>query len=273
MLMKEKSANEKAGFVIIIIMVSIIIIVLLLYFLGIIGKDKPSANIVVDNSVLFKYADKKWSLINKTQYNEINWNKMTIYEEQEKIGKLSIYSNDGKWYLFEEKDGERTPIKVVGDSLFIGGKIKTDFIKFEKEDVSTTDIKYIRKVLDHYKVSREEQERYTYRYKVSYDYDNDGKKEDLFVISNMFSDLPVENTFSFIFINNDGKTKMIYNKVYKGNMNMGGCYSYLYGLIKVEESDVPQIITKCSYYSVSLNNEYGLYQFNNNNYEKLIYTK
>ena len=219
--MKEKSANEKAGFVIIIIMVSIIIIVLLLYFLGIIGKDKPSANIVVDNSVLFKYVDKKWSLINKTQYNEINWNKMTIYEEQEKIGKLSIYSNDGKWYLFEEKDGERTPIKVVGDSLFIGGKIKTNFIKFEKEDVSTTDIKYIRKVLDHYKVSREEQERYTYRYKVSYDYDNDGKKEDLFVVSNMFSDLPVENTFSFIFINNDGKTKMIYNKLYKGNMNMG----------------------------------------------------
>jgi hypothetical protein len=104
-------------------------------------------------------------------------------------------------------------------------------------------------------------------------YDENGKKEDLFVVSNMFSDKPIENTYSLVFINNDGKTKMLYNKLYKGNMNMGGCYAYLYGIIQVEKSDVPQIVTKCSYYSVTLDNEYGLYQFNRNNYELLLYSK
>ena len=271
--MKERSENEKVAIVIIAVMVFIVLVVLVLYFSGILSKNKPSANIIVDNSVFFKYERKKWELVNKQGFSNINWSKVTVYEEGENIGKLSIFSNDGKWYLFEEKGGERTPVKVVGDSIYTGGKIGTKFIKFKREEVNSDDIKYIHKVLDHYKISRVEQNKYTYRYKVSYDFDNDGKKEDLFVVSNMFSDEEIENSFSFIFINNDGKTKMIYNKVYEGNMNMGGCYSYLYGIIQIEKSKVPQIVTKCSYYSVSLKNEYGLYQFNRNNYELLLYSK
>ena len=271
--MKERSTNEKVSIVIICIMLSIIIIVLLLYFLGILGKEKPSANIIVDNKVMFKYTKKKWELVEKKDYSKYNWNKVDVYEEGEKKGRLSLFSNDGKWYLFEEKNGERTPIKVVGDSIYLGGRIDTKFINFEKTQVNSEDIKYIRKVLDYYKVDREEQNNYTYRYKVEYDFDNDGKKEELFVVSNMFSDKPIENTYSFIFINNDGKTKMLYNKIYKGNMNMGGCYAYLYGIIQVEKTKVPQIVTKCSYYSVTIDNEYGLYQFNRNNYELLLYSK
>lgn len=271
--MKERSTNEKVGIVIIGIMLAIILIVVVLYLTGVLNKNKPSANIIVDNKVMFKYSKKEWKLVEEKDYSKYNWNKMTVYEEGENIGNLSIFSNEGKWYLFEEKNGSRTPIKAVGDSIYIGGKINTKFIKFEKEDVNSTDIKYIHKVLDYYKVDREEQNNYTYRYKVSYDFDNDGKKEDMFVVSNMFSDKPVEKSYSFIFINNDGRTKMIYNKLYNSNMNLGGCYAYLYGLIQVEKSDVPQIVTKCSYYSVTLDNEYGLYQFNRNNYELLIYSK
>ena len=89
----------------------------------------------------------------------------------------------------------------------------------------------------------------------------------------MFSDKQIEKSYSFIFINNDGKTKMIYNRVYKNNMNLKGCYAYLYGIIQVEKKDIPQIITKCSSFGVNLNNEYGLYQFNRNNYELLLYSK
>lgn len=271
--MREKSANEKISIYIIIFLISVVVIVLILHFLGVFNKKKPSADIVVDNSVIFKYTKKKWELVEEYDYSDYNWNKFNVYQEQELLGKLSLYTNDGKIYLFEESGGERTPIKVVGDSVFLGGKVNTEFITFEKEDVTNEDKKYISKVLSHYKVSIEEQNKYTYRYKVSYDYDNDGKKEDMFIVSNMFSDEEIENTYSFIFINNDGKTKMLYNKVYNGNMNMGGCYAYLYGLVKIEKSKVPQIITKCSYYSVNLKNEYGLYQFDDNNYELLIYSK
>lgn len=104
--MKERSENEKVAIVIIAIMAVIVLIILILYFTGVLSKNKPSANIIVDNKVMFKFQGKKWNLVNKKEYSKINWSKVTVYEEGKNIGKLSIYSNNGKWYLFEEKMGK-----------------------------------------------------------------------------------------------------------------------------------------------------------------------
>ena len=61
----------------------------------------------------------------------------------------------------------------------------------------------------------------------------------------------------------------------KGNTflaeNKGGGKSF--SPIEVEGTKGSQIITKCSHYSVGNNDEYGLYQFNNNKYQLLLYSK
>ena len=45
------------------------------------------------------------------------------------------------------------------------------------------------------------------------------------------------------------------------------------GIDKVDGTKGSQIITKCGHYSVGNDDEYGLYQFKNNKYQLLLYSK
>ncbi len=272
--MKKRSSNEKAGIYVIIFMLALFVVVIILYVLGIIGKEADSADIIVDNSIMFRYVDDTWIEVEKNSYEEYNWNKYNIFADGEKLGRYSVYSYDKKFYVFNDNNGKRDPVNVVGDSVYLGGKIKTEFYNYKISQLNDEDIKYVTEVLDAYDVKESDQKKYTYRYKVSYDFDNDSKIEDLYVVSNLFSDQEVDDSYSFMFIREDnGKTKLIYNKVYGKNENLMGCYAYLFAIIKIDNSDVPQLVTKCTKYSVGNNSEYGLYQYNNNKYELLIYSK
>ena len=272
--MKNRSSNEKAGIYIIIFMVAIFVVVIVLYLLGIIGKEPPSVNMIIDNNVMYKYVKNRWYEISDNDYEEYNWKKYDIYQSNENIGRYSVYSYDKKFYVFNDNGTKRDPINVVGDGLYLGGNIKSSALKYEYSDLNKNDVDYVHKVLDAYDVDRDDQNKYTYRYKVSFDFDDDSKKEDLFVVSNLFSNEEVNHSFSFIFIRDDtGKTKMIYNRIYNKNENLVGCYAYLFGIIKVDGEDVPKIVTKCSKYSVGNENEYGLYQYKSNKYELLLYSK
>ncbi|MBR4619289.1 MAG: hypothetical protein IKO49_08295 [Bacilli bacterium] len=270
---KNRSTDEKVGIYIILVMILIVLTVFLLYVFGILGKEKPSANIIVDNSIMFKYSKKKWEEVDSENYSDYNWNKYIVYEQGKKKGKYSVFNNDSKFYVFLESSSSRTPINVVGDSIYIGGKINTQFFPFEREDVSSSDLKYIRKVLDSYNISRSDQNKYTYRYKIIYDFDGDNENEEMFIVSNLFSeDEDVNNSFSVIFVRDNNNTKTIYKNVYGKNHNLTGCYAYLFGIIKVDKTKNYQLITKCSHYSV-MPSEYGLYQYDNNNYSLLLYSK
>jgi len=268
--MKEKSTNEKVGIYIVIFLIVLLVVILVLYKLNILGRKPDEANLVIDDEVMFKYSKKKWSIVDQNLYENYNWNKYKVYSDNEYIGKKYVVNMIDKWYVFEKN---RKSVTVPGDKLYLGGKINTDLGKFVKEDFVSSDMNYIHKILDNYKISRDDQNKYTYGYKVSFDFDNDGKDEELFVISNMFSDVEVKNSYSFMFIKDGSNTKIIYNKVYGSGNNLTGCYSYLYGIVKVDGTNNYQLITKCSHYSVSLENEYGLYQYKNNRVEMLIYSK
>lgn len=268
--MEEKSTNEKVGIFIIVFLVSLIIIIIILYLLGVFNRRPNEANIIVDDSVMFKYSKKKWTTVSSNSYSNYNWDKFKIYSNNTYIGTKSIFSTDGKWYVFEKN---REAVNVPGDKLYLGGKIKTTHKSFNQTNVNATDWTYIHKVLDHYKISRDIQNDYTYAFKVNYDFDNDNKNEVMYIVSNLFADHDVSSSYSFIFINDNGNNKVIYGRIYGKGANLSGCYAYLYGIIEVEGAKGSQIITKCSHYSVGNNDEYGLYQFNNNKYQLLLYSK
>ena len=251
--MEDKSTNEKVGIFIIVFLLSLIVIIIILYLLGIFNRRPNEANIIVDDAVMFKYSKKKWVTASPNSYSNYNWDKFKIYSNNTYIGTKSIFTTDGKWYVFEKN---RDAVNVPGDKLYLGGKIKTTHKNFNQTNVNTTDWTYIHKVLDHYKISRDIQNDYTYAF-----------------VSNLFSDHDVSSSYSFIFINDNGNNKVIYGKIYGEGANLSGCYAYLYGIIEVEGTKGSQIITKCSHYSVGNNDEYGLYQFNNNKYQLLLYSK
>lgn len=266
--MKEKSANEKVGIAIIVILISILIIIIVLYLLGVFNKKAKEADIVVDNTVMFKYSKKKWDTVDSKLYENYNWNKYSVYSDNKYLGRYDVVNMMDKWYVFTD---DRTSVDVSGDKLYLGGEIKAKLSAFKKEKL-TSDMVYVHSVLDYYKISRDDQNNYTFGYKVKFDFDDDGKKEELFVISNMFSSRNVDSSYSFMFIRDNDKTKMIYNNVSSGDKNLTGCYAYLFSVIKVEDTKSFQMIMKCSHYSTE-KAEYGLYQYQNNNVELLLYNK
>lgn len=268
--MKEKSTNEKVGIYIIVTLVIILVIVLVLYKLNIFGRKPDEANLVVDDTVMFKYSKKKWSIVNKNLYEDYNWNKYKIYSNNDYYGKKQVVNMVDKWYIFET---DRKPVNIPDNRLYLGGKINTKLFKFESNNFDNKDMTYVHKILDNYKVSRSDQNNYTYGYKVVFDFDNDNSDEILYVVSNMFSEGDFDKSYSFMFIRDGTKTKMIYNKVEGQDMNLKGCYFHLFSIVKVDGINNYQLLTTCSHYSASNENEYGLYQYENNNVQLLLYSK
>ncbi len=271
--MKNKSSNEKVTIFIIIIFILIMVILLVLYFLGIIGGKAPSVDIVLNKDRMITYSKDKWKQVLPKDYEKYDWDKFDVFEEGKKKGNYSLYITDNKFYLFEEKDKERNSITTTEESLYLGGRIKSKFIEFDKEELTDKDNNYIHSVLLKEGVSNSDLNNYLRGYKVTYDFDNDDNKEELFVISNMFAYSVNSNAYSLIFVKDNNKTTFIYKNVVKAKNRYSMCSATLLGLIKIEDSNDVNIITKCGYYSYSNNNEYGVYKNSDNKYELLLYIK
>ena len=271
--MKDRSSNEKATIYLAIFFILVLVVVLVLYFLGIIGGKDPSVDVVLNRDVMITYTKDKWEKVLPKDYIEYNWNKFSVYEEGQKKGTYSLYTPDGDFYLFEVKGKERTPIDSIANSIFIGGKTDSEFVEFEREDFTEEDKTYVKSILKKNDVSDKDLDNYIQGYKIVEDFDNDNEKENMYIISNMFSMQVSDTGYSLIFIKDDDKVNYIYKNVVKESNRYSNCFASLLGLIKIDGNNHVQIITNCKSYSVSNNNEYGIYQNRYNKYELLLYIK
>lgn len=271
--MKNRSSNEKISIYLAIFFILCLVVVLVLYFLGIIGKGAPTVDVVLNKEVVIEYRKEKWQKVSPENYKNYNWNIFGVYEEGKKLGNYSLFISEDDFYLFEVKNKQRTPIDSTEESLYLGGREDSKFIEFNKKDISDEDSEYINFVLKANKVSSSDFSNYLRGYKVVYDFDNDGQKEQMYVLSNIFA-YNINNTaYSLIFIKDGNNTKYIYKDVNDSSKRYSMCSATLLGLIKIDDVDEIQIITKCGYYSSKYHNEFGVYQKGNNDYELLLYVK
>lgn len=271
--MKQRSSNEKLTIYLAIFFILFLVVMLVLYFLGIIGGKEKTVDIVLNKDVIVKYEKDKWEEVKSKDYSNYNWDKFEVYEEGNKKGEYSLYYDDDKFYLFEEKGNKRTPILTLENSLYLGGKKESKFIQFNKEELEDNDTTYITSVLKKNKISDNDLNNYILGYKVVEDFDNDDKKEVMYVISNVFNENVKNNAYSLVFIKDGNNTDYIYKSIGNAENRLNQCRADLLGLIQVEKDENTKIFTKCSYYSYSNNNEYGIYQSRNNTYELLLYIK
>ena len=271
--MKNRSTNEKISIYLAIFFVLVLVVILVLYFLGIIGHGVASVDVVLNKEKVVSYSKSKWKQVSKEKYSDYDWKKFTVYEEGKKKGTYSLYKGEEEFYLFNQKGSQRNSVFVTEDSIYVGGRKSSEFIEFEKEDITTEDEEYIKEVLTQNKVSKSDLNNYIRGYKVISDFDNDNKKETMYVLSNIFSFNVNDTAYSLIFIKDDNKTNFIYKEIISAENRYSKCASSLLGLLKVDGKDNVQIITKCSYYSYSNNTEYGIYQNRYNTYELLLYIK
>lgn len=271
--MKERSTNEKIAIYLAIFFIIFLVVILLLYVFGIIDKKAPTVDVVLNREYIITYKKDKWEKVLPKEYINYNWNKFGVYVEGEKKGTYSLYTPEGDFYLFEVKGKTRTPIETIENSLYLGGKLKSQFIEFKREEFNNNDKEYVNKLLKQNGVAGEDLNNYIQGYKIVEDFDNDNKKETMYVISNMFSMNVSNRAYSLVFIRDGQKNKIIYKKISDAGNRFSNCFASLLGLVKVEDNDRVQIITSCKSYSASNNNEYGIYQNKDNNYELLLYIK
>ncbi len=271
--MKNKSANEKVSIYLAIFFVLVLVVILVLYFLGIIGHGVASVDVVLNKEKVVSYSKNKWKQVLPNKYSDYDWKKFTVYEEGKEKGVYSLYRGEKEFYLFKQKGEQREPVFVTEDSIYVGGRKKSDFIEFDKKDITSEDEKYIKEVLRGNKVSVNDLSNYIRGYKVISDFDNDNKKETMYVISNIFSHNVIDTAYSIIFIKDGNKTSYIYKEIIPADNRYAKCSASLLGLLKVDGKNNLQILTKCSYYSYSDDTEYGIYQNRYNTYELLLYIK
>lgn len=271
--MKNRNSSEKIPIYIAVFFILCLIVVLVLYFLGIIGGEAPTVDVVLNKEVIIEYEKENWKEVKEENYSKYNWKKFSVYEEGKKVGKYSLFISEKDFYLFEVSKSGRLPIDSIEESLYLGGKKESKFIEFEKLDISDEDSDYINSVLKSNSISEADFSNYLRGYKVVYDFDNDDEKEEMYVLSNAFSYSVNYSAYSLIFIKDGNETKYIYKSVDDSSNRYSMCSATLLGLVKIEDVDKVQIITKCGYFSNVNNDEFGIYQKGDNGYELLLYIK
>lgn len=248
----------------IIIFICIIAYGLAMYYF--IGKDnirreKFYSTILVDNNAVWQYRKKKWVNINHySDLQKLNWEKFKIYsKEKENVKNYYIWLDD-RWYFFNEK---KEALQFSGE--FIGVSSNYDMhISFPHEMKIENDT-YVNQVL---KENGLEERDFTVENTFSFDIDHDNIEENFYIISNAFTDLPVENIFSIVFMEKDEFIYPIYTDIDQ-NRGFNGCRPYVSAMLDIEDDGIYELILSCGEYSVD-KIQTMLYQYKNGKFSVII---
>lgn len=250
----------------ILFMIVLGIVMFLLLGLDSLKREKYETAIIVGEDTAWIYQKKKWLRVNSVaQYEDLNWKKYHVFENNEKVGNYSLWHSD-RWYAF---DDEKNAVNVNGELLAYRSNYDITMDLFDREDTSID--QYIEKVLEDNNLPLDS--KFTKSYKTNVDIDHDGIDETFYVISNVFSlDFTPEKTFSFVFMIKDNSIYYLYDDVrdYKA---YSGCSPEIVSFIDAdtehEETSVDEVIVSCFQYS-NLGRIDMLYYFDGESFKILV---
>ncbi len=261
--------------VIISIFLLIVLIVVLLSFNN--AKEKtpsnnpsndPSSNptteeklkkdyLVVNDTDLWQYSNNSWQEINNFNIENQNF---SIYINKEYLGFYELrYINN--WSIF---DSDNNYIDYDGNILAFTSNLKINVKKYAISKINENDLNKINSLLK----SDIKMEELSTNELVEIDLNNDGINDRLVNVSNVDS----ENSsiyFSLIYAIINGEEKIIHQKIIKEEDIMNNpIYNIEY--IFTFNNEVDNIIIRERYYSFSGETNCLMYEYENNNYHKVI---
>lgn len=257
--------NKKVALVLIILLIVFALILFVVIGISAFRKQKETLYIVVDNNAMWAYKNEKWSTISKTDAKSYNWMAFDVYEGNSFSGRnYLMYTND-KWYIFDNNKKAIIPKEQV---LAVGGNVNVSVLDFSTDEFNSNDNIYIKAILNRYGVN--DTVNFTIKEKIVLDFDNDGEKESLFVLSNIFpSGFVPDMSYNMIFLRDNDSTYMVYKNVAKYSDDYSGCKAYVNNIIDVNSDKNYEILIGCGYYSTQ-GVYHALYTFLDNKYQLLI---
>lgn len=220
------------------------IVMFLVFGVGNIKNGTYSSTIIVGDSTILSYNNKKWKNISyKSSIEKLNWDTYKVYSNNKFVGNYLMYYSD-KWYVFDKK---KNSIDIDGAMLAYKSNYKIDVLDFSYENIKADS--YVNQVLSDNNISLSSS--FTSLNKTSVDFDNDGYVEDFYLVSNAFPlDFDPEYIFSIAFMVKDKKIYYLYNDISK-NTSFNGCKPYYNSFMDVNNDGVYEIILSCGKYSAS----------------------
>lgn len=245
--------------------VSIIVGLSLVFFItigiGLLKNKKNFDYIVINDKLIIRKKNNRWNIIRKN-LNKYSWNFYSVYIDHEYFGRDYLYFND-QIYLF---DKDKMALNYNGDFIAFNNKEYKD-INYEIKN--STEKNMLASILK--KNGLDNNQNYTSNYYIDIDIDNDGKNEQLYVVSNRF---PIDNVnakkyFGFIYLVDDNKVNILYKNVSNTTDGFSGCKPYIRNIINNNNSYY--IITGCATYSDGATN-LSLYEYKSGAFDKKIST-
>lgn len=258
--------NKKIGIILIIVLIVFALLMFILVGVGAFRRQKEKLYIVVDNDAMWVYKNEKWSTISVEDAKSYNWMAFDVYQGNSFFDRCYMMYTNNKWYIFDNSKNAVIPKEKV---LAIGGNMNVSVIDFNTSSITDLDNSYIKYVLNKYGI--DDVVNFTNKEKISLDFDNDGKSEDLFVLSNIFPiGFSPKKSYNLIFLrDDDNSTYVVYKSISDFGSSYSGCKAYVSSIIDVDMDKNYEILVGCGYYSVG--GVYNaLYTFKDNKYQMLI---
>ena len=250
--------------VLLIIFIIYFLIMFIVFGLPNIIKRSKDIKLALGEQTIFIYEDEEWKNITPVDIERYDWIEYRVYDNNKYVNKYQIKSSDKGFLLFDEN---RDPYNITSYSLLgISGNKRENVINKDKykEEIKDQNIK------EFLSTKGFKEEDLTTSIKYSYDLDGDHKKENIYVVSNMYSSNFINNkVFSYIFYEKDG----IFSVIHEGRTSITSQYLLCFGdvrnIVDLDNDANYEIVTSCSYNSAR-KEKYSLFGLENNEYKELV---
>ncbi len=246
---------------IIVVVISLSLLFFVTIGINLIKNENNFDYIAINEKLVISKKNNKWKVIKKN-LKKYSWNFYSVYVDHEYFGRDYLYFND-QIYLF---DKDKMALNYNGSFIAFNKKEYKDVNFTTKESTDNTILESVLK-----KNKLDSKQEYTSNYYIDIDIDNDGKNEQLYVVSNRFpiDSIHAKKYFGFIYLVDDNKVNVLYSSVSNTTDSYSGCKPYIRNIINKEKSYY--IVTECATYSEGVVN-LSLYEYRNGAFDKKIST-
>lgn len=256
--MMNKSKN------IIIIAIVAVVYIAFSIFISNVFKDNNKYYIFIGNTAKWMY-NKSWYNITDNMASEVDLSTLKVYDIL-----LGDYVDNNLTYAGNIKTiDEDGNYNAIDDTyLLIKGNDKTKIVSYTYSDFTSEDDARTTQVLKDLNFNNYNE--ISSKSKISIDLNNDGINDDIYAISNMYSEKEETTYFSVLYVYIGSKSQVLVKTTTTSTDLLEKEQNDVYAIVDLLGDNKYELITSTSGFSLSGTTKYTMFKLKNGKYESLI---
>lgn len=228
-------------------------------------RKNPDYNIVIYPNSVVSYKNGIWAENKDLKTNNLLFD---VYVNYNPLGQKYLTYNN-KWNLYENNNGMKNFVNYEGELLAVNTNKQYNLYNFTISNLDENDKNVISSYLTENGI--------TFNYddltksKVIYDINRDGLRDEVYLISNAFTELErnYNKSFNIGFVKYHNKTDVIFSVIEDISKNYSMCNSYLQNIIEIDGK--LYLIVGCTYFS-NQGTQHIIYESTSNGFNRVLTT-